>query len=144
MTLRDLRKSKGLSLGKLAELAGLSQKTVSDLEKKPPQKPRMKTLGKVADALGITADDLQGIVYPPKKKRGRGEQLEMPGEGSIFMTDVHVNRILRLIDNELEGLSQTLLEGLELVDDYPSIGRYMNMVTEDVDLLLEIKGLLQR
>jgi len=133
-----------LSLGKLAELAGLSQKTVSDLEKKPPQKPRLKTLGKLADALGITADDLQGIVYPPKKKRGRGEQLEMPGEGSIFMTDVHVNRILRLIDNELEGLSQTLLEGLELVDDYPSIGRYMNMVTEDVDLLLEIKGLLQR
>ena len=46
MTLRDLRKSKGLSLGKLAELAGLSQKTVSDLEKKPPKKLRMKTLAR--------------------------------------------------------------------------------------------------
>jgi transcriptional regulator with XRE-family HTH domain len=142
MTLKDLRKSKKMTIGKLAELSGVSAKTVSDLEKDPSRKTRDKTLGKMAEALGISAHKLTDLVYSSEKKRVKGDA-GASGEENIVLDDVHVNRILRLIDNELDENRNTLMEGMELVDDYPAMAKLMNMLTEDVDLLLNIKGLLQ-
>lgn len=142
MTLKELRKEKKLTIGSLAKLAGISSKTMSDLEKNP-KKARAATFGKVAGALGITEEELRALVLPPKRKRAGAGEVEDVAEGSIALDDVHVNRIIRLIDDELAGLHHELLDGLEALDSFPAVGRYLDMLNADVDLLIEIKGLLQ-
>jgi hypothetical protein len=56
-----------------------------------------------------------------------------------MLEEIHVNRLIRLIDKELEELRYILLEGVELTEDYPSIGKCMDMVGSDIELLSEIK-----
>jgi hypothetical protein len=57
-----------------------------------------------------------------------------------MLEEMHVNRLIRLIDKELEELRYILLEGVELTEDYPSISKCMDMVASDIELLSEIKG----
>jgi transcriptional regulator with XRE-family HTH domain len=138
-TFKELRKSKGLTMGSLAELSGVSAKTVSVYEQEPPARPSRKVVGKLSEALKINPEELMACIYPVSKK-GAGVRGHETTEDNILLEDMHVNRLVRLIDKELEELRYILLEGVELTDDYPSIGTCMDMVASDIELLFQIKG----
>jgi len=53
---KELRTARGLSIRKLAEEAGVSTETVYSLEHGRRQ-PSVRTLGKIARALGVEAKD---------------------------------------------------------------------------------------
>ena len=53
--LRELRKQRGLTLDKLAELAGLSKSYLWELENRESQRPSAEKLTALADALGVAA-----------------------------------------------------------------------------------------
>ena len=137
-TFKELRKSKGLTMGSLAELSGVSAKTVSVYEQEPPARPSRKVVGKLSEALKIKPEELMACIYPAKK--GTGVRGSVTTEDNIMLEEMHVNRLVRLIDKELEELRYILLESVELTDDYPSIGKCMDMVAFDIELLSEIKG----
>jgi transcriptional regulator with XRE-family HTH domain len=137
-TFKELRKSKGLTMGSLAELSGVSAKTVSVYEQEPPARPSRKVVGKLSEALKIKPEELMACIYPAKK--GTGVRGNVTTEDNIMLEEMHVNRLVRLIDKELEELRYILLESVELTDDYPSIGKCMDMVAFDIELLSEIKG----
>lgn len=50
----DLCKQRGISINKLASLAGLTQSTVDSILKGKSKSPRLVTLIKISDGLGIT------------------------------------------------------------------------------------------
>jgi len=58
--LKELRKEKGWSQQKLAEKTGLSFNAVTKIEQGLAKHPTLKTLLKLADAFGISLDDLVG------------------------------------------------------------------------------------
>jgi len=137
-TFKELRKAKGLTMGALADLSGVSAKTVSVYEQEPPARPSRKVVGKLSEALKVKPEELMACIYPAKK--GAGAQGGEFSEDNIMLEEMHVNRLVRLIDKELEELRYILLEGIELTEDYPSIGKCMDMVGSDIELLSEIKG----
>jgi transcriptional regulator with XRE-family HTH domain len=58
--LKELRKKSGWSQQKLAERAGLSYNTITKIEQGAATKPTIQTIIKVADAFGISIDELLG------------------------------------------------------------------------------------
>ena len=56
---RELREKRGLSVRGLAKEAGISTETVYSVEH-GKRRPSMKTLGKIARALGVDPRDLLG------------------------------------------------------------------------------------
>lgn len=56
--IKDLRKSKGYTLEKLAELTGSSKSYIWELENKTPPRPSADKLGKIAEQLGVTIEYL--------------------------------------------------------------------------------------
>ena len=56
--IRKLRKEKGFSLNKLAEIAGISKAYLSQLENNVSKQPSAEILFKIATALGTTIADL--------------------------------------------------------------------------------------
>ena len=56
--IRDLRKKKGYTLEKLAELSDSSKSYIWELENKNPPRPSADKVTKIASALGVTADFL--------------------------------------------------------------------------------------
>lgn len=56
MKLKQIRLEKGLSVPKLTELSGVPRRTIQDLERRGDG--RVSTLIKLADALGVTLDEL--------------------------------------------------------------------------------------
>ncbi|HOJ14271.1 MAG TPA: helix-turn-helix domain-containing protein [Deltaproteobacteria bacterium] len=138
-TLKDLRKAKGLTMGRLAELSGVSAKTISQYEKNPPARPSRKALSKISEALGVSTDELTACIYPSKAAGKKAEQEPYAGD-VLTLEDAHVSRLVRLIDKELEELRFILMDTAELADDHPSIARYLAMVGEDIDLLLDIRA----
>ena len=56
--IKQLREEKGLSLGKLAETAGVSKAYLSQLENNVSKQPSAEILFKIASALGTTIADL--------------------------------------------------------------------------------------
>jgi len=57
-TLRKLRETKGLSQEKLARLADVANNTIIKIEAGKNQNPTLETLKKVAQALGVSVDEL--------------------------------------------------------------------------------------
>ncbi len=137
-TLKDLRKEKGLTIGRLAEISGVSAKTISQYEKNPPSRPSRKALAKIGNALGISPGELEEKIY----SAGAGSAAGTWGQAEqelLTLEDRHVERLIRLIDKEIEELRYILLDTAELADDHPPLGRFMAMVGEDIDLLMDIK-----
>ena len=56
MKLKQFRLDKGLSVPQLEELSGVPRRTIQDLEKRDDG--RVSTMIKLADALGVTLDEL--------------------------------------------------------------------------------------
>ncbi|NFA43947.1 helix-turn-helix transcriptional regulator [Clostridium botulinum] len=56
MKLKEIRKSKSLTLKALSELSGVPQRTIEDIERKGECK--VSTAIKLSDALGVTLDEL--------------------------------------------------------------------------------------
>ncbi|MCD8090935.1 MAG: helix-turn-helix transcriptional regulator [Clostridiales bacterium] len=56
MKLKQIRLEKGLSVPKLSELSGVPRRTIKDLERRDDG--RVSTMIKLADALGVTLDEL--------------------------------------------------------------------------------------
>lgn len=58
--IKELRKEKGYTFTKLSELSGISTGRLSDLATGKRNNPTMDTLIKLADALGVSLDELVG------------------------------------------------------------------------------------
>lgn len=58
--IKQFRKKKGLSQDKLAKLADVTHTTLVKIEAGVNSNPTIKTLGKIADALGVSIDALMG------------------------------------------------------------------------------------
>ena len=56
MRLKEIRKSKGLSVPDLVELSGVSRRTIQEVENRDDC--RVSTAIKLADALGVSLDEL--------------------------------------------------------------------------------------
>ena len=56
--IKQLRKERGFSQEDLAREAGITYSALSKIEAGYSQDPRMKTVQKIAAALGVTIDDL--------------------------------------------------------------------------------------
>jgi transcriptional regulator with XRE-family HTH domain len=56
--IRDLRKAKGYTLEKLAELTDSSKSYIWELENKNPPRPSGEKVAKIASALGVTSEYL--------------------------------------------------------------------------------------
>lgn len=56
--IRNLRKAKGYTLDRLAELADSSKSYIWELENKDPPRPSAEKIAKIAIALGVTPDYL--------------------------------------------------------------------------------------
>lgn len=56
--IRDLRKAKGYTLDKLADLAESSKSYIWELENKNPPRPSADKIAKIAAVLGVTSDYL--------------------------------------------------------------------------------------
>src|SRR5438270_9105437 len=70
--LRRFRKSAGLTQEVLAEQAGISARTISDLERGLYQHPHWDTVQLLADALGLTPEDRRIL----ESASGRGEEAD--------------------------------------------------------------------
>ena len=69
--LRELREAAGLSIRALAEKAGLHHMTIARTEW--GRLPRMETVIRLAEALGVTVQALLSEPKPAPKRRGRPE-----------------------------------------------------------------------
>ena len=58
--IKELRKKSGWSQQKLAEKAGVSYNTVTKIEQGAATMPTIQTMIKIADAFGISLDELVG------------------------------------------------------------------------------------
>ena len=141
MTFKELRKSKGLTMGKLAEKSGVSAKTISLYEQSPPSRPGKKVMSKISGALGISTEELKSILYP-EKKRPKGRSAEAPEDMNI-LNETHVVRLLRLLDKEVEELRYLMVDCANLVEEHPSMNICLDSVSSDIELLTMIKGYLQ-
>lgn len=56
MQLKKIRNDRGLTLRALSEISGVPQRTIEDLERRDDG--RVSTLIKLADAMGVTLDEL--------------------------------------------------------------------------------------
>jgi transcriptional regulator with XRE-family HTH domain len=56
--IRTLRKEKGYTLDRLAEITGSSKSYIWELENKNPPRPSAEKIAKIAEALGVTSDFL--------------------------------------------------------------------------------------
>lgn len=60
--IRRLRKEKGYTLDKLAEICGSSKSYIWELENKDPPRPSAEKVSRIAEALGVTSDYLVDTV----------------------------------------------------------------------------------
>lgn len=67
LNLRQYREKAGLNQFELAEIVGVRQATISDLETGKAKTLRLSLLESLADALGVDAKDL--IHHQPKNRR---------------------------------------------------------------------------
>ena len=56
--IKKYREKKGISQDKLSKLAGITLHTITKIESGATPNPRIETVKKIADALGISVDDL--------------------------------------------------------------------------------------
>lgn len=121
----------------LAAASGVSSKTISLYEHTPPRRPSRKVVDKLSQALDISPDVLLGTIGS-KAKPVKEAVREDLGE-TIELEDFQVARIMVLVEKEFQGLHQMLIESASLAEDYPAVARSIEYLTQDMDLLNEIR-----
>jgi transcriptional regulator with XRE-family HTH domain len=71
--LQRLRHRAGLSQSELAKAAGVPLGTLRGWEY-GRRKPLLDAAAKLADALGVSLDELAGRTWPPAEKKGKGKK----------------------------------------------------------------------
>ena len=56
--IKKYREKKGISQDRLSKLAGITLHTITKIESGATPDPRIETVKKIADALGVSVDDL--------------------------------------------------------------------------------------
>jgi len=56
--IKKYREKKGISQDKLSKLAGITLHTITKIESGATPDPRIQTVKRIADALGVSVDDL--------------------------------------------------------------------------------------
>ena len=64
--IKKYREKLGISQDKLSKLAGITLHTITKIESGATPDPRIETVKKIADALGISVDDLLKNNYEPE------------------------------------------------------------------------------
>jgi transcriptional regulator with XRE-family HTH domain len=135
--LRSIRKSKGLTMEQLANLSGVSSKTISLYEHTPPRRPSRKVVDKLSKTLEISPDKLLGAIG--SKGRAQAGAGQEKFEEAIELSDAHVVRILGLIEKEVAELQHLLVESASLAGEHPVLSRSVEYLANDIDILNEIR-----
>jgi transcriptional regulator with XRE-family HTH domain len=98
--IRGLRNKAGLTIAQLAEKANLSDNFIGCIER-GERSPTLKTLEKVASALGVEIADL--FVFSPKKKLSDAEEIKIRVEKLIEEKD---DRTLQLVSRILRDVME--------------------------------------
>jgi transcriptional regulator with XRE-family HTH domain len=99
--LRLLRKQKGLTQVELANTLGCSQTMITTYEN-GRKKPAVDTLAKLADALGVSTDQLIGLNAQPKGKvKIKNPKLWKKFEQIDQLPDTDKRTVFRMIDGLL-------------------------------------------
>lgn len=94
--LHDLRQRAGLSQREVAEKLGMSQRAYSHWERHPVAL-RPEQLWKLAQALGVSLDELIGGTQTAARKRGPKSQLEKQLEAIADLPRAQQQRILDVV-----------------------------------------------
>jgi transcriptional regulator with XRE-family HTH domain len=121
----------------LANLSGVSSKTISLYEHTPPRRPSRKVVDKLSQTLEISPDKLLGAIGSRGKAPTGAGQEEF--EEAIELSDAHVVRILGLIEKEVTELQHLLIESASLAGEYAALARSVEYLANDIDLLNEIR-----
>ncbi len=92
LKLKELRLERGLSQGDLAERIGVQNYTIGNWERDRAE-PSVEQIVKLADALGVTADELLG-----RENYGTGV-VEITGE-QLTLTERNLLTVFRKLDSE--------------------------------------------
>ncbi|HOO44749.1 MAG TPA: XRE family transcriptional regulator [Deltaproteobacteria bacterium] len=140
-SLRQLRKMKGLTMEQLAKKSGISSKTISLYELNPPGRPSQKVVQGLCRALEIAPENLMELIGS-KRAQVKGSGIHGAEEEVTELLDMHVSRILALIDKEVLELQHLMTECASFADDHPAMMRNMDYIAADIDLLVDIKARL--
>ncbi|HPW68045.1 MAG: helix-turn-helix transcriptional regulator [Desulfomonilia bacterium] len=135
--LRSVRKSKGLTMEQLANLSGVSSKTISLYEHTPPRRPSRKVVDKLSQTLEISPDKLLGAIGARGKTSAGAVREGL--EETIELDDAHVVRILGLIEKEVSELQHLMIESASLAGEHPALERSIEYLAGEIDLLTEIR-----
>jgi transcriptional regulator with XRE-family HTH domain len=96
--LARIRKERGFTQVELAQKAGTIQAVISDYER-GRVRPHAAMLGQLAQALGVTADELLGIAAaPPQKANGVSRRIQRRMKALEELPAHDQKSILKLID----------------------------------------------
>ena len=90
--IRKFRKLQGLTQKKLAELSGLNEVTIRSYEA-GKYKPKIETIKKIADALGLYITNLIELEDAPKLFKEDPQLFDLP-------IDVKINGLKRYVEHE--------------------------------------------
>jgi len=132
---------KGLTMEQLAKQSGISSKTISLYELNPPGRPSQKVVQGLCSALEISPDNLLEQIGL-KRSEAEGSGIHAPHEDIMELTEVHINRILTLIDKEILELQHLMTECASFTDDHPAMMKNIDYIAADIDLLVDMKNRL--
>lgn len=132
---------KGLTMEQLAKQSGISSKTISLYELNPPGRPSQKVVQGLCRALEIGPDNLLELIGSIKGP-AEGAGIHAPHEDVMELTDVHISRILALIDKEILELQHLMTECASFTDDHPAMMKNIDYIAADIDLLVDMKNRL--
>jgi len=112
---RDLRRGRGLTLNRLAELSGVSRAMISKLER-GEKNPTLVVAAKLAEGLGVTLSRLAGM-------EERREVAVVPRERRMIMRDPETGFERQLLSPNFAGLGVEFIRNKipkgSTSDDFP-------------------------
>lgn len=133
--LRELRKKRKLTQEELAELADMSTTIISDYEN-TRKKPSIIAVKNIADALGVTLDELCGndIENQFKRKLDNEAVLTVLSALKILQAQVRVNKSIELtLDPKKDTADYSTSIILDFFKEYEIIQNFANSdATEDM------------
>jgi len=132
---------KGFTMEQLAKKSGISSKTISLYELNPPGRPSQKVVQGLCNALEISPENLQELIGM-KSAPAKGVGMDGPPEVITELTEVHISRILALINKEIVELQHLMTECASFTEDHPAMMKNIDYIDNDIDLLVDITNRL--